>query len=236
MNYPEFLITQYTNFLQAQLRTGPKKPRTWFATRMHDSKQVVIKGPVSAADAAAALESQRLKDLLGIPSSQVRQEGEFLIQDCLFDYTALPTEIQSSRWDKAVRVPRDHHLSGWSHVWMLEDSSTANVQKNKELRLSLFESLLFRKVVGTNDTCTHNLVIRRNQVYSIDDAAVQKRTRFMWKSALDPVIAESYLLHLKELWPDLQRTAARWRTLLDSQPYRIRILDTLMRSPDSWRF
>lgn len=230
----------YSQLLRAQLRTSLFKPCVWYGTR--DSKQYVLKGPmwsnVMNNELNGALESQTLKDLLGIPSSNAREEDDYLVQDCLIDYTRLPTEIQSSRWDKGILVPRYHHLSGWSHE-LMGDPETSDA-----LRLSLFEALLFRKIVGTNDTCTHNLVVlmHENRVYSIDDAALGKRPLFMWKKALPAADAAAYRAHLARLWHPLQETALRWRRILESRPdwslsqFALRSLVKLMVSPQAWKF
>jgi hypothetical protein len=229
MGLPEILGT-YSHVLQTQLITAKEKPRTWFATQ--DGRQYVIKGPIPDQERKECMRSQRLKEILGIPHTYMREEGEFLIQNCIRDYTQLPTRVQSSRWEKNVPVP----VFG---AWEWKEEMLENPEKHRILLQSLMEGLLFRKIVGTNDTCSHNFVIWKNIVYSIDDRSLEKRTRYMWKKAtVNPI----YACLMTQMWPALQATMERWSHLLaasagagEAFPFAQRVLDT-MKNQKNWRW
>lgn len=224
------ILQGYTQVLQAQLITAKGNPRTWFATR-HDH-QYVIKGPISELERAQCLRSQQLKEILGIPHTYMREEGAFLIQNCIRDYTKLPTRVQSSRWEKNVRVP----VFG---AWEWKEEMLAQSEKYEILLQSLMEGLLFRKIVGTNDTCSHNFVIWKNIAYSIDDRSLEKRTRYMWKKA---TTNPAYACLMERAWPVLQLTMERWSHLLVSASgqgkeflFAQKMLD-IMKKQKNWRW
>lgn len=224
------ILQDYTHVLQAQLITSKNNPRTWFATK--DGRQYVIKGPLGKDEREQCLRSQRLKEILGIPHTYMREEGEFLIQNCIRDYTKLPTLIQSSRWEKNVRVP----VFG---SWEWKDNILTQPEKYGILLQSLMEGLLFRKIVGTNDTCSHNFVIWNNIVYSIDDRFLEKRTRYMWKKA---TTNSTYAYLMNQMWPSLQMTMERWSHLLEAAaamgeafPFALKALNS-MKKQKNWKW
>ncbi len=224
------ILNEYTDILQTQLITEKDKPRSWFATR--GSKQFVIKGPISEKEREECLRSQAFKELLGIPHTNMKAEGEYLIQTCIGDYTTLQTEIRSSRWEKKVRVPIVG-LTAWSDAY-LDSHIPASIH------LSLLEGLLFRKIMGTNDTCNQNFVVHNNLVYCIDDRSMYMQLPYMWKG---PVKNPRYLEILDVYWPALQTTMERWSHLLlnvEKQKglevqFALKILQQ-MRNKECWKF
>jgi hypothetical protein len=194
-----------TEILQAQLLTGKHKPRVWFATR--DGKQLVIKGPVKAAERAANLASEALKEKLGLPRTNLHEEGEYLVMDSLIDYTKLETRVVSSKLESDVRVPVAAEMPVWESA-MLE---------NPALALGVMKGLLFRKIAGANDTCARNFVVAGGDVYSIDDAAIGATTAHMWKKALVREKA-AYATALRSVWSELKATMRDWRALMADNP------------------
>lgn len=223
MAIPDFLST-YDNVLQAQLITAKGKPRTWFGTQ--DGQQYVIKGPLPEKERRECMTTQRLKEVLGVPHTYMREEGEFMVQRCIRDYTTLPTVVQSSRWEKGIRVPVFGAWE-WKDEYVADASDTAVAQ-------SMLEALLFRKIAGTNDTCSHNFIVDGCTVYSIDDRALGKRTRFMWKKALvDPVLWQDLQ---KAHWPALLATMERWLLCLPEEAVFARKVLKTMKNPAKWRW
>lgn len=220
MAIPDFL-SAYENVLQAQLVTAKGKPRTWFATKC--GQQYVIKGPLSEQERKECMMTQRLKEVLGLPHTDMREEGDFLVQRCIRDYTALPTVVQNSKWEKGIRVP----VFG---AWEWKDAYATNPKVTQ----SMLEALLFRKIAGTNDTCSHNFIVDGCTVYSIDDRALGKRTRFMWKKALvDPVLWQDLQ---RAHWPALLVTMDHWLQCLPEEAVFARKVLKMMKNPAKWRW
>lgn len=223
------ILGYYTHILQAQLITAKGNPRTWFVTQ--EGRQYVVKGPLPEQERKECMKSQRLKEILGIPHTYIKEDGEFLTQNCIRDYTELPTHIASSRWEKLVRVP---FFGQWE--WKEEMLDTPHASP---LLHSLMEGLLFRKMVGANDTCSHNFVVWKNTAYVIDDRAVEKRTRYMWKkSTMNP----AYACWMQKMWPALEAMMERWSQLLENaiakgEPFLFaqKVLDT-MKNQKNWRW
>jgi hypothetical protein len=200
--------SEYEHALQAQLLTGVGKPRTWFATKA--GCQYVVKGPVSEEEQGACLRSQAVKELLGMPHTGMRAEGSFLIQQCLFDYTQYPTEIRGSRLESKRPILSPSTNMSWRHEYV-KTASYAVIQQ-------LMETLLFRRIILTNDTCPQNILFVDGIIYSIDDGAYNKHPRQMWKRPLCPQERQDYLDALQHVWEPLQATMKHWYTLLEGEP------------------
>lgn len=234
----------YTNLLQAQLLSGRGKPRVWFATC--GDRQWVVKGPVVERERDGALLSQRYKELLHLPHTNLRcestAEGDFLIQRCLIDYTTLETRTATTGFEANVVVPADSHICPWRDEMLVE---------YPELTQPMLEALLFRKVVGAHDTCRWNVMVVPEpdyddeertvlHLYSIDDEAAPGRTTpRMWKAKACP---EAFGMALDRCWDALQSTMDRWEQALislpSSDPLRGFALQQLQlhRNPAAWRW
>lgn len=200
-------LPRCTRVLQAQLLTGKHKPRVYFATR--GGAQIVIKGPVSAKERAANLASEALKEKLGLPRTNLHAEGDYLVMDCLFDYTKLETHVVSSKLETDVCVP-----CGAQPIW------ESTFLTDPTLSLGIMKGLLFRKIAGANDTCARNFVVVNGLVYSIDDAALRVETDHMWKK---PLVREkgAYKEALSAVWTEVKATIRAWRAVLDDDPYAL---------------
>lgn len=218
-------LTGYTDLLQTQPITGRTKPRTWFATSVATGRQVVIKGPIPAAERAACLHSEAVKVRLGLPRTNLHEEGEYLVQNCLIaDYKALPTRVVTTLIEKDVRVPETGAVPGWGHEHLTDS----------ELGYRILEALLFRKIIGANDTCTRNFIVQGAHVYSIDDAAWGRGTPYMWKTALVKPRA-AYETALSTHWERLSATITQWRELLMTLPAETAALEKYS-SKENWRW
>ncbi len=217
MSFPHTLFPTATNVLQAQLRTGRGKPRVWFATT--PTGQIVVKGPVSTAEREGCWKSETLKQRLGLPHANMRIQGDYLVWDCLFDYTTLARGIASSPFDPPTEVP----LQEFHHPWNDALLPTHGYE--------ILVALAFRKVVGAHDTCIQNFLVPPNRpVYSIDDPALEKKTKFMWKHKVDPDVWGAILKHH---WDAIQKTLLRWAPELEG-PMLERL--HLLQQPQGWRW
>ncbi len=194
-----YKLFPFTNVLQAQLRTGRGKPRVWFATAPEG--QVVVKGPVQEIEREGCRKSEMLKQCLGLPHANMRIHGEYLIWDCLFDYTVLERHIASSPFDPPTEVPVEEFHFPW------DDS------KLPTLALPILLALAFRKVIGAHDTVIQNIMVPSDgRVYSIDDPALEKETKFMWKGKVD---SQKWSSVLEEHWDALQHHLQCWEPHLE---------------------
>ena len=201
--WPRLPPSEFENPLQTQLLSGRCKPRVWFATR--NGKQVVVKGPTSEKESNGVLKTQKIKECLGLPHTNVHREGDYLVFDSLIDYKKLPTRIISSSLEKDVKVPIAQTVSAWD-ISMLEVP---------ELVKQILVSLLFRKVVGANDTCPQNFMVISNIVYSIDDAALDRLTPRIWKTKASPEYAKAMNTH----WDYLVSIMEDWEKKLAEYPF-----------------
>ena len=212
----------FTDVLQAQLLTGKHKPRVWFAMDA-DGAQVVVKGPVKAAERTAVMRSEALKVRLGLPHTHMREMGEFLVCDSLLDYKTLETRAVSSKLETEVRVPV--MTGGWDHALLADDDSA----------VQLFLGLLLRKVAGANDTCTRNFIVAGGRVYSIDDAALGKTTSHMWKKPLGKAAAAASTAALARVWSRVEEAMLVWRGLLAADAFAMEQL-TAHATPAGWKW
>lgn len=214
---PTILKNNFKCFLQAQPITGRTKPRTWFATNKITGKQVVIKGPMESNDINNCIKSELIKKILNLPNTNIRileDDISYIIQDSLVDYTILPTHIISTKLETDICVPENLSVPGWNH----------DMVDNTDLAYKILEGLLFRKVVGTNDTCTRNFIVIDNIIYSIDDASLDIDTDYMWKIPLIKPL-KKYQNVLDICWDKLVETISIWRTKLIGNVFALKQLD-----------
>lgn len=203
---PSLPPSSYVNIIQIQPLTAKSKPRVWFAENS-EGKQVVIKGPMTPKDRNAVISSEAMKIRLGLPHSNVREDGVFLVSDSLVDYKTFGTRSVTTKLEQNVQVidSRDIDSLTWN-VKMLEE---------QELARGILIALAFRKLVGANDTCDRNFVVRNSIVFSLDDAALNKDTTFMWKKGLQKQKAR-YIAALEAHWTYVEAELKRWVSVLGS--------------------
>jgi hypothetical protein len=208
------LPSEFSNGLQAQLLSGRGKPRVWFAER--DELQWVVKGPVCEKERDGCMNSQRFKEILGLPHTALRCEtingSDYLVQRSLIDYTKLERQTATTSFESNVVVPKETHIAPWRDEMLHE---------MPELAQPMLEALLFRKIIGANDTCRWNVMVIPDKsgkptVYSIDDAAQPGRTTpLMWKLKADP---SEFGAALDRCWDNLMQTMEYWEAVLKYQP------------------
>jgi hypothetical protein len=226
---------EFTDLLRAQPLSTPGNPPAWFARR--GGHQWVVKGPCAADFIAQCVQSQAMKELLGVPHPSLRAEGAYLVQRCLLpDYTVLPTRRVTTALEYGLTVP-DWASAGPGLATSWRDDRLAT---GDATALSMLLALLFRRIVGANDTLPSNLVVAGETVYSIDDAARWSlQQKYMWKHAAPPV----YDAALRRLWPAVVDAAGRWRGAIAGAPawlgaasrdFSVAMLDAHLAGPEAW--
>lgn len=158
----------YYDLLQVAPRTSSDKVKVCYA-RDEQWNPVVLKGPLPDKEIEALLESERIKKILGLPRTNVRRDGNYMVADCLYDYDSNDSHICSSGLDRGSSVS-NIRLHMWKHE--IDDPVTER---------SFLKALAFRLIVGTDDTVPRNFVVVQQTVYSVDDPAWKQEPERVWK-------------------------------------------------------
>ena len=156
--------------IQTQLITGRFKPRTWFCN------DKVIKGPLDDLQITQLILSDKLKHLFGLKQIHTKvikiDDKFYLMFDNLIPIDKTKTIIKSSKLETNVTI-----YNGDLYVL----SSKNFVGLDEHVKLGVIKNLIFRKIIGTNDTCDKNIIIYNNEVASIDDPVLLQETSYMFK-------------------------------------------------------
>ena len=156
--------------IQTQLITGRFKPRTWFCN------DKVIKGPLDDLQISQLILSDKLKklfELKRIHTKVIKIDDKFyLMFDNLIPIDKTKTIIKSSKLETNVTI-----YNGDLYVL----SSKNFIELDEHIKLEVIKNLIFRKIIGTNDTCDRNIIIYNNEVASIDDPVLLQETSYMFK-------------------------------------------------------
>ena len=89
----------------------------------------------------------------------------------------------------------------------------------QQIQIDILKCLLFRKLIGTNDTCARNLILTSNNCVSIDDPALfSPDTQFMWKTQINnQKLKHSYITCLKNNWEHVMEFMDNVLKLLDEK-------------------
>ncbi len=158
----------YYEKLQVAPRTASYKPRVYYA-RDEDWNPLIVKGPLPIKEVQAMVETERIKQILGVPRTNVRREGNMLIADALYDYDFGDSHTCTSGIDKGQQIS-NIKLKMWKHFGY--DVTTER---------SFLKALALRLVLGTDDTVPCNFVVVGQTVYSVDDPAWMREPSKIWK-------------------------------------------------------
>lgn len=158
----------YYEKLQVAPRTAVNKCRVYYA-RDEEWNPVVLKGPLPEREILAMLETERIKQVLGVPRTCTRRDGMYLVFDCLYDYSYTDNHVCVSGIDKGVRLS-NIKLQMWKHEY-----------KGQTVERSFLKALALRLILGTDDTVPRNFVVVDDTVYSIDDPAWKEEPTSIWK-------------------------------------------------------
>jgi hypothetical protein len=200
-------------------RTAPEKVPVYYA-RDEDWNPVVLKPVPSEKEVAALLETERIKQLLGLPRTNVRRCGEWVVADCLYDYDIRASHICRCTHDRGVRIS-NIKLKQWSHD--TTDSITAR---------SFLKALAFRVMIGTDDTVPRNFVVIDQTVYSVDDPAWGVEPARIWKVKSH---GEHYRALLEEHWDWVYAFLSDWSTTPGLSEFNYAMIYKLM-DREAWTF
>ena len=230
--------------IQTQLVTNKSKPQVYYADTNHDnSYSTIIKGPYKQTKTnqlwvMRQIASDKIKTPLGLLSPlSYKQEIDgktYLFSKNFVTISPMEenTEIRSSKIESNVKIYTGNHFH-------YDHSQISTLTKNEQVEL--FKALLFRKCIGTNDTCPRNILHVDSSFITIDDPILLKDTRYIWKTKLNPKIAKQYESAIKSCFDELLPIIQRWKKLFartnnaDLKTHATKILDELENS-DNWKF
>ena len=167
--------------LQTQLITARHKPRTWFCKWNSDEYNKVLKGPMNEEDINELILSDKLKQKLGLVSvhSQrvILDDDEYLLMDNLITIDDSEFVMKTSKLETNVKI-----FNGDAHF--LSDKLIETYPP--DIQLEILKNLIFRKIIGTNDTCSRNIIVNLETgvVASIDDPVLLHETPFVFKKQI----------------------------------------------------
>lgn len=197
--------------LQTQLITGRHKPRAWYYDLDGDrSFKYVLKAPLTEEAIRQLVKTDIMKRRFGlIPTiKEVRSNALIFYNYAPIEPSCVEKKTSKLETDATVYVG-DHFFVNIDRI----DSAAT---------LELLKILAFRKVVGTNDTCTRNIIHSGDKLYSIDDPFLNKTTANMFKTPLPGRQSYWYKDRLKKSQGVITYTLGEWRRLVTEMP------------PDEW--
>lgn len=210
----------YYELLQVAPRTSPEKVPVYYA-RDEDWNPVVLKGPLSEEEIQALLHTERIKKLLGLPRTNVRRSDDnFVVSDCLYDYSLSESHRCASGIDRGKRLS-NIKLKAWRH----------DITDRTAVR-SFLKALAFRIMIGTDDTVPRNFIFVDPAVYSVDDPAWEKEPTRLWKVKTH---SEHYSKLLDENWEWVMAFLNAWKQTEELSEFNYKMIDKLM-DRSYWKF
>ena len=235
------LNEENTLLIQVQLITAKYKPRVYFCS-INNGKMFdyVLKGPFKRKeDMEPQLLSDNIKcELLTYAPYDSRivsyKKDIYLLSINLIPVTKNKVEIKSSKLESDAPI-----YSGEKFMFDHEklDKLTTGEKEN------LLEILAFRKLIGTNDTCSRNIIYYDKLFYSIDDPVLLTQTDFIFKKPLCDQLKEKYEQILRENFSYVKTMLKKWDKVIyysENIPnnvkifMRLRIVDLLHKN--NWVF
>ena len=139
--------------------------------------------------------SDTIKKLINLQNLNITIENDSLVMKNIITIDPKNTVVKTSKLESNVNIYNGEHYH-YNHKQL-------DKLNNDEL-IQLFEILLFRKIIGTNDTCQRNIIHIDNKLVSIDDPMLLKETNFMWKKPLNKELAGKYYQKLKDNFEKIQ--------------------------------
>ena len=233
------------SLIQTQLLTAKHKKRTWFCSEGH-GYNYIIKGPYdNATELHSILFSDKLKNMLltqrynswhfvidgGL--QQPEMTGVYYKQNCFIPIDPTKTITKSSKLETNVII-YDGDEYHYEHSYL--QNFTVKEQRN------LLEVLAFRKIIGTNDTCTRNIIYNKGQLYTIDDPVLYNTTPNIFKTPVPRSHLQLYRDTLNNNWEYIEQTLLDWyieinKAVIDekTRSFMQKQMETLLK-PDSWNF
>lgn len=181
-------IDDDVKLIQTQLITSKYKPRVYFCDiDKNNEYNYVIKGPYNdITSIRSILLSDYIKKKLDLSSvfydvKEYKNEY-YLCCNNLIDIDPNKLELKQSKLEKSLIYSGD--------LYLFNNDKLDSLNSNQIIEL--FKILVFRKAIGTNDTCERNIVFYDGILTSIDDPMLFKETEYMFKKPLNEKICKKY--------------------------------------------
>ena len=192
--------------IQTQLITAFGKQKVYYCDFDNNEKySKILKGPFlenNSVNMQKFILTDQIKKILGLDTLNYEivyyKNNKYLLYDNLINIQSQKTEIKTSKLEKNVKI-----YNGEKYF--------LNVLKINDIQwLELLKLLLFRKIIGTNDTCDRNFIAKNNKIFSIDDPALFKDTIYIFKKPLNEKLSNLYKQKLKFYFNDLLKIEDVW--------------------------
>lgn len=187
-------IDDDVKLIQAQLITSKYKPRVYFCDIDKNNEfNYVLKGPYNDIKSIrSVLLSDYIKKKLNLSSAfydvKEYKNEYYLCCNNLIVIDSNNVEEKKSKLEKSLIYNGDLYLFDNDKLDILNSNQT----------IELFKILAFRKAIGTNDTCTRNIVFYDDILSSIDDPMLLKETEYIFKKPLNEKMCKKYEMLLKK--------------------------------------
>ena len=182
--------------IQAQLITLKWKSPVYYYDKNNNNKyEYVLKKKMKRTEMENCVKSDTIKKIINLQNLNITIENDNLVMKNIITIDPQNTVVKTSKLESNVNIYNGEHYH-YNHKQL-------DKLNNDEL-IQLFEILLFRKIIGTNDTCQRNIIHIDNKLVSIDDPMLLKETEFMWKNPLSKELAGKYYLKLKDNFEKIQ--------------------------------
>ena len=195
--------------LQTQLVTGNGKARVYycdikkdlsdyFPRIFHEEYGFILKTPLKQNEIDSIILSSEIKNMLGMISDNPIQINPTSILSVNFvpvdedDYV-----VKTSKLETDVKIYNGNKYSYHSDM----------ISKNP---LEVFKGLLFRKIIGTNDTVDRNFIYIANRIISIDDPALFKETEYIFKKPLAQKYRQNYIKYFDKCWSEIEQVIVKF--------------------------
>ncbi len=182
----EEILGRNYKVIQTQLITGQYKSKVYYCSiNENDKYEYILKGPFIKED---EMKAQILSDII---------KQKLLI-------SKLPNNSQSSYSSKIVEIDGSSYILSNNFIPIDKDNvviKSSKLEENVKIYngnkyfyshellksltkneiIELLKILAFRKIIGTNDTCSRNIIYFNKHLYSIDDPVLLKNTNYMFK-------------------------------------------------------
>lgn len=198
--------------IQTQLITSQYKVKVFYCSINDESKyKYILKGPFLKEN---ELSSQLLSDCIKrkllknddcYSSKKVRYESNiYYLSSNLIPIDENKVIQKSSKLEENVNVYNGNKYL-YSHEYI-------NILSQNEI-IELLKILAFRKIIGTNDTCTRNIIYYNHHLYSIDDPVLLKTTPFMFKVHTEKY-EKIYNKHIQSNFKEIQKFLLEWQDII----------------------
>lgn len=180
-------VTEPKKLLQTQLITAKHKPKVYYCSFDGINYTHCLKGPMDTINYEQFILPDVIKRLIGMNSPDTClisiNNIYYLCSNNLIPVDDTNVIISNSKLEHNVRL-----YNGDKYV--LTDDKLKTL--NDDEQLQLLKILLFRKFIGTNDTCNRNIIYYNSTFTSIDDPILLQSSAFMFKKKLNKDIAAIY--------------------------------------------